>query len=198
MVGAQGPPQTPLITMGPSSTSPCKRAVTTLLAAAVLTLGILAPSSAHAYENQWHAGAEAGYLGGWNSLGNGAALGLDLGYGVRDWLDVTGSVDVSYHPASKLLVPSGTAGVRFVFDVVQVVPYIGAQVGLAGVIDVGSGCTATCSVAKLDLALPFGADYQLSRSLTIGAAGRFQVLLLNGSATPMLGALAKVQYVWGY
>ncbi len=169
-----------------------------LLSAAVLAIAALAPSKADAYENQWHAGADAGYLGGWNGIGHGAALGIDLGYGVRDWLDVTGSLDVSYHPEQGLMVPTGTAGVRFVFDVLQVVPYVGAQVGAAGVIGVGSGCTAGCSVARLDLALPFGADYQVSRSVTIGAAGRFQMLVLSGSATPMLGAFAKVQYVWGY
>ena len=167
-------------------------AITTVVSAAALAAALLAPTPAWAYENQWHAGADAGYLGGWNGLG------LDLGYGVRDWLDVTGSVDVSYHPAAQILVPSGTAGVRFVFDVVQVVPYLGAQAGVAGVLLLGSGCPTGCSLARLDLAVPFGADYQLSRSVTLGAAGRFQMLLLNGSATPMLGAFAKIQYVWGY
>ena len=168
------------------------------VSAAVLALAILAPARASAYENQWHAGADAGYVGGWNGVGSGVGAGIDLGYGVRDWLDVTGSVDVSYHPASRFLVPSATAGVRFVFDVLQVVPYVGAMGGVAGRIFAGTECTTVCSAARLDLALPFGADYQLSRSFTIGAAGRFQVLLLNGSPTPMLGAFAKVQYVWGY
>lgn len=174
------------------------RAALAPLAAAVLAAAFLSTSAASAFERQWHAGASLGYLGGWSGVGHGAAGGLDLGYGVRDWLDIVGAIDVSYHPSSKLLVPAGTVGVRFTFDLLQVVPYVGVQVGAAGTALVGSGCTGGCSEAKLDLAVPFGLDYQLSRSVTLGAAGRFQVLLLNGSAIPMLGAFAKVQYVWGY
>ncbi len=168
-----------------------------ILASAALAAVLLASSSAAAYERQWHAGASFGYIGGWNGVGHGLGGGLDLGYGVKDWLDVTASLDVSYHPASKIVIPSGTAGVRFAFDVLQVVPYIGAEVGAAGAV-LTSGCTADCSAAKLAVALPFGVDYQLSRSFTIGASGRFQLLLLGGSATPMLGAFARAQYVWGY
>ncbi|APR75306.1 Hypothetical protein A7982_00652 [Minicystis rosea] len=116
---------------------------------------------------------------------------------MRDFLDVVASADVTYHPSSKVVIPTFTAGVRFVFDVLQVVPHIGV---LAGVADqaVTSGCLGSCNAARLDIAIPFGVDYQLSRSFTIGAAGRFQMLLLNGSATPMLGAFARAQYVWGY
>lgn len=130
------------------------RAVATLLSAAALALALLAPSLASAYENQWHAGAEAGYLGGWSGVGSGAGGTLNLGYGVRDWLDVTGSVDLSYHPASRILLPSGSAGVRFVFDVVQVVPYVGAQVGAAGVLITNHACSAGCSAARLDWRCP--------------------------------------------
>jgi hypothetical protein len=75
---------------------------------------------------------------------------------------------------------------------------VGLEAGGAGVIVAGAGCAAGCSAAKLDLALPFGADYQVSRSFTVGAAGRFQVLLLDGAPTPMLGAFARAQYTWGY
>jgi opacity protein-like surface antigen len=166
--------------------------------AAVLAAALLVPSTAAAYEHQWHAGASFGYTGGWNGIGHGFGGGLDLGYGVKDWLDLTASLGVSAHPASTILVPSGTVGVRFAFDVVQVVPYIGAEIGAAGVVLTSGGCVSGCSLAKLDVAVPFGADYQLSRSFTIGAGGRFQLLLLNGSATPMLGAFARVQYIWGY
>ncbi len=167
-------------------------------AALALTVALVAPAPASAYEHQWHAGGSFGYIGGWNGVGHGAGGGLDLGYGVRDWLDVTASLDLSGHPASKLLVPSGTVGLRFVFDVLQVVPYVGVQAGGAGVIVVGGGCAAGCSAGKLDLALPFGADYQVSRSFSVGAGGRLQVLLLDGAALPMLGAFVKAQYAWGY
>jgi hypothetical protein len=167
-------------------------------AALVLAAALLTSRSASAYEHQWRAGASFGYMGGWNGLGQGAGGGLDVGYGVRDWLEVTAALDLSGFVSSRLLVPSGTVGLRFVFDVVQVVPYVGVQVGGAGVIAVGGGCSAACSLGKLDLELPLGADYQVSRSFTIGAGARLQVLLLDGSAIPMLGAFAKAQYAWGY
>ncbi|MFT3776638.1 MAG: hypothetical protein QM820_65705 [Minicystis sp.] len=170
-----------------------------LLASAALTATLLAPSAASAYEHQWHAGASFGYLGGWNGIGHGLGGGLDLGYGVRDWLDVVASADVSYHPSSKVVIPTFTAGVRFTFDVLQVVPHIGVLAGVADeAVTSGCGAGAPCNAARLDLAIPFGLDYQLSRSFTIGAVGRFQVLLLNGSASPMLGAFVRAQYVWGY
>lgn len=176
---------------------PMRHRLPLLASAAVLTASLLVPSAAHAYEHQWHAGANLGYLGGWNGVGHGFGAGLDLGYGVRDWLDVVASADVSYHPSSKVVNPTFTAGVRFAFDVLQVVPHVGV---LAGVADqaVTSGCVGSCNLARLDLAIPFGVDYQISRSFTIGAGGRFQLLLLNGPATPMLGAFARAQYTWGY
>src|SRR5262249_15371078 len=100
-------------------------------------LALLLPSTASAYERQWHVGASFGFVGAWNGVGPGAAGGLDGGYGVLDWLDLTASVDFAGFPGTKLFVPSGTAGVRFVFDVLQVVPYVGVEAGGAGAIVVG-------------------------------------------------------------
>lgn len=168
-----------------------------LASAAALAAAILTPAPASAYERQWHAGLDVGYLGGWNGVGHGFASGVNLGYGVKDWLDLAGAIDVSYHPSSKVVIPTVTAGVRFAFDVLQVVPHVGVMAGFGEQV-ITSGCGASCSAARLDLAIPFGVDYQVSRSFTIGASGRFQVLLLNGSATPMLGAFARAQYTWGY
>ncbi len=104
--------------------------------------------------------------------GHGLGGGLDIGYGVRDWLDVVASADVSYHPSSKIVLPTFTAGVRFAFDVLQVVPHIGV---LAGVADQAitraarPACRAT--LARFDVAIPLGVDYKLSRSFTIGVGG---------------------------
>jgi hypothetical protein len=154
----------------------------------------LFPRAAAAYEHQWHAGADLGYLGGWSGVGHGFGGGLHLGYGVRDWLDLTGAVDASYHPSSRTVLPTVTAGVRFTFDVLQVVPHVGVLVGFGDLVSTaGAG-----SLARLDVAVPFGLDYQVNRSFTLGLAGKFQLLLANGPATPMLGAFARAQYVWGY
>lgn len=165
--------------------------------AAASLAAVLLPSPALAYERQWHAGLEAGYLGGFRGLGHGAGLGVDLGYGVRDWLDLTGTLGASYHPSSRSLIPSATVGARLAFDVLQVVPYVGVEIGAAGAFTT-SGCAGSCAAPAFDLAAPFGLDYQLSRSFTIGAAGRFQLLVLRGGATPMLGAFVRAAYTWGY
>jgi hypothetical protein len=172
------------------------RALLVPLSAAALAAALFVPRSASAYERQWHAGASFGYMGGWNGPGHGFGGGLDLGYGVRDWLDVVGAVDVTYHPESKLVIPTVAAGVRFAFDVLQVVPHVGVLVGFGDMAPVG-GAPAV-NLARLDLAVPFGVDYQVSRSFTIGVAGRFQVLLANGTPSPMLGAFARATYIWGY
>jgi hypothetical protein len=163
----------------------------------IVAIAIVLPTKAHAYERQWHAGANVGYIGGWNGIGHGVDGGVEVGYGVRDWLEVVGSVDLSGHPGTKILVPSGTVGVHFAFDVLQVVPYVGVMAGGAGVLQLGA-CAADCQSPKLDLAVPFGLDYKVSPSVTIGVGGRFQLLLLDGSPTPMLGAFARAAYVWGF
>jgi opacity protein-like surface antigen len=168
--------------------------------AALAALALLAPATALAYERQWHAGGSLGYIGGWNGLGHGFGLGADLGYGVKDWLDLVGAIDVSYHPSSKVFLPTATVGGRVAFDVVQVVPHIGLMVGVALPSGIGvKGCkSAGCIDPNFDFSIPFGVDYQLSRKWTIGAAGRFQLVMGKGGVTPMMGAFAKLSYLWGY
>jgi hypothetical protein len=121
--------------------------------------------------------------------------GFDLGYGVKDWLDLVGAVDVAYYPSPQVLVPRAAGGVRFVFDVLQVVPHVGVLVGFADQVSVGP---ASGHAPRLDLAVPFGADYQLSRSFTLGLGGRFDLMLASGSPAVNLGAFARVAYAWGY
>lgn len=173
------------------------RVVRSLLLLAVLVLSLV-PGRASAYERQWHAGLDVGTLGAWSGLGLGVASGVRLSYGVKDWLDLQGAVDVSYHPGSTALITTGAAGVRFAFDVLQVVPHIGLLAGVGDVAVVGSACAAGCNQVRFDIAVPFGVDYQVSRAFTIGVGGKFQLLLANGPATPMLGAFARAEYVWGY
>jgi hypothetical protein len=168
-----------------------------LPALCVVAIAIVFPTEAQAYERQWHVGANVGYIGGWNGIGHGVGGGVEVGYGVRDWLEVVGSVDLSGHPATKILVPSGTVGVHFAFDVLQIVPYIGVMAGGAGVLALGA-CATDCHAPKLDLTVPFGLDYKVSPSVSIGLGGRFQLLLIGGSPTPMLGAFARAAYVWGF
>lgn len=168
--------------------------------AALLALTPLtSTASALAYERQWHGGASVGYIGGWNGLGHGFGLGVDAGYGLRDWFDVVGSIDTSYHPSSKVFLPTAAVGGRVALDKLQVVPHIGLLVGVALPSGLGvKGCkSAGCIDPNFDIAIPFGADYLLSRTWSIGLAGRFQTILGRGGALPMMGVFAKLQYFWG-
>lgn len=177
--------------------SPGRRLTPSLLCAAAL---LVAPSAA-AYERQWHAGASLGYSALFsNGAQHGFATSFDVGYGLRDWLDVAGSLGVSYHPAARALVTTADVGARFSFDVLRVVPHVGVLVGVADEARLGSGCAGgtSCNAARFDLMIPFGIDYQITRSFVIGGGGRFHLLLAQETPTPSIGALVWAQYAWGY
>jgi hypothetical protein len=57
------------------------------------------------------------------------------------------------------------------------------------------GCLAT----RLGVSFPVGLDYQLSRSVALGVAGRYHLLFLGSNGvTSALTAFARVEYIWGY
>jgi hypothetical protein len=162
---------------------------------------LLLPARASAYEGEWHASAGVGYLGGWRghgpgfgglSLGHGFGGGLELGYDAKDWAGLFVAADASYHPSSKVTLPSGVLGFKLRFDVLRVIPYIGVHVGFAGAIQ-----PSVDPLGYVNFGVPFGFDYQINRSFTVGVAGKFQILGGHGSVVPMMGAMARVAYVWG-
>lgn len=161
-------------------------------AAAALAAALLLPARASAYEGQWHAGADLGYLGGWRGLGSGFGGGLEVGYDAKDWVGVFVAANATHHPWSKSTIPTGVLGVTLRFDVLRVVPYVGLHAGFATVLT-----PKVDPLAYLDVGVPFGLDYYISRSLTVSAAGRFQILGGHGTAIPMMGVTARVAYVWG-
>lgn len=169
------------------------------LAALVTLLSLAVPASAHAAERRWHAGATLGYMGGWSGLGHGFGLGVDAGFALKDWFDIIGAIDTSYHPSSKVFLPTAAVGGRVALDKLPVVPYIGALIGIALPSGIGvKGCkSAGCIDPNFDLAIPFGVDYPLSQKWSVGLAGRFQTILGRGGVVPMMGAFVKVQYLWG-
>lgn len=87
-------------------------------------------------------------------------------------------------------------------DVLRWVPWAGAEVGPAALVSTDSKCGAStaepCGAFRINLAIPFGLDYQITRSFSVGAMGRFQVLLLGPSPWMTIGAFARAQYIWGY
>ena len=174
------------------------RSPVALLVAAGASAAFLASAApAHAFEREWHLGGSIGYAPLFNPSLHGLGGGGHLARGMTDSFNLVGELDVTYHPAGKLVIPSAAVGGTFNFDVLQVVPYVGALIGVADEAVV-SGCSASCNAVKLNLEVPFGADYQVSRSFSIGLAGRLQVFLANGPASVTVGPFFRAEYTWGY
>jgi len=196
------------------------------LAASFAALALLAPSQSFAFERQWHFGGSFGYTALMSSHAtlHGLGGGLHLTYGLTDALNLMAEVNVSGHysrlddppvddngkPTGALaatlpstLFASGAVGVGYVFDVLQWVPYVGGLVGAADLIDTSGACGATpetpCHSPLLNLQVPFGLDYSISRSFAVGVGGRYQMLIggPNGLTHGLTGLL-RAEYVWGY
>jgi hypothetical protein len=165
-------------------------------------LAALTPRRAAAFEHQWHAGLELGYaylFGAESSQGFGG--GLHLAYGVNDSINLLAQIDAAVHPSAKWTVVSGGFGATYALDVLQIVPWAGAEIGPAGLVSFDPKCGGAadpCSELRLNLAIPFGVDYQVSRSFNVGVGGRVQVLLIGGSPLWTLAVNARAEYVWGY
>ena len=196
-----------------------------LAAATFSALALLAPAQSHAFERQWHAGASFGYtaLMGSHATLHGLGGGLHLTYGLTDALNLMAEVNVSNHftrlgdppvgedgkptgaaavqlPAT--LLASGAVGVGYVFDVLQWVPYVGGLVGATDVVTLGAECGKTvdtpCNSPRLNLQVPFGLDYSISRSFAVGVGGRYQMLIGGAGLSHVLTGLLRAEYVWGY
>jgi hypothetical protein len=185
------------------------------LALAFAATTLLASSPSQAFERQWHAGASFGYtaLMGSHATLHGLGGGLHLTYGLTDAFNLMAEVNVSNHFARlgdvpvddagkptgaaaprlpRTLLASGAVGVGYVFDVLQWVPYVGAMVGAA---DIG---TPAGNSLRLNLQVPFGLDYSISRSFAVGVGGRYQMMIGGASLENALTGLLRAEYVWGY
>ncbi len=176
-----------------------------LLAPALgLSLALLLPREARAFQHQWHVGADAGYSALITAPGatlHGFGGGLHLTYGLSDTLNLLVTGDVTVHPASRdkglpvdgFVLAGGNLGVGYVFDILQWVPYVGATAG--GYYAIGP----TDSGPRLALAIPFGLDYQISRSFAVGAAGEYKLLLLDALGTSQrISGFLRAEYIWGF
>lgn len=174
---------------------------------ALLTFALpiaLAARPAGAFERQWHVGASAGYSPYINPQGvtlHGFGGGLHLTYGISDTINALVLADVTVHPATTadrkpvdgLILAGGSVGLGYVFDILQFVPYIGAAAGGYYAIDpVAPG-------PRLALTVPFGLDYQISRSFAVGVAGEYKLLFLDPAGTGQrFGAYLRAEYIWGF
>jgi hypothetical protein len=177
-----------------------------LLSAAVAAAlaALLAPSRADAFERQWHVGAGFGYALLANP-GTYAGFGgrLHLAYGLTDAINALVEFDMASHPSGDLMSLGGSAGITYVVDVLQWVPYLGMEVGgydflLAGTCD-GAG-EPSCRRGKIGGGIPFGIDYMVTRSFAIGAAGKYTFLLPGEDANydSYLTMYARAELIWGY
>jgi hypothetical protein len=162
----------------------------------------LLPARAAAFERQWHAGVDLGYavlIG--QRVNHGLGGGIHLTYGLTDTFNLLGELNVSVHPSGRALLTGGGVGVGYVIDVLQWVPYVGVMAGFYDLASFAGSCgtedAVPCHSGRLNLEVPFGLDYTVSRSFAVGVAGRYQLLLAT-SPVHAIGAFARVEYIWGY
>lgn len=173
-----------------------------LVSAVALGTALLAPLEAAAAEHQWHLGADLGAVELFSPGSMGIGGGVHVKYGINDALNLVAQADVSAHPYRQWVVAGGGVGVDYVIDVLRWVPYVGALVGAAGVLSTDGMCGASivvpCASARLNLQVPFGLDYKVSRNFSVGLAGRVQLLVGGASVWTLVGGFARAEYVWGF
>lgn len=170
------------------------RALPSALALAAM---LLKPAWAEAFERQWHAGVDAGYAA--TSFrtasplrgGSGVGGGVHFAYG---WTDsVNGLVDLSYSRTAGTTIWSGAVGAAYALDVLQLVPYAGA---LVGIYEATGDVSKTAPGGQLAL----GLNYAVSREWALGLEGRFHYVLASDpvGSFPYGTAFLKAEYVWGF
>lgn len=169
-------------------------------------------SEANAYERQWQAALGLGYAQLYNGGGTTAAAGvlpgfganLGLSYGINDSFNAIAHADFSLQPgATPVFVAGGGAGIAYVLDILQWVPWIGVTVDGYGVTALNP-CVSTndlsCSNGRLGFSGLFGLDYQVSRRFSLGGGLRYGLLLLGNqnNVDQTLSVSLRAQYIWGY
>ncbi|MFT3764882.1 MAG: hypothetical protein QM820_05095 [Minicystis sp.] len=175
------------------------RPIAAVLASAA-ALGLAAPAEAH--EHLWHFGGSLGFSslsGGPTSAGFG--LGAHAAFELSDMFNLMGAVNATVHPYGQWAIVSAGVGAGYVLDTFHWVPYVGALAGPAGIFSTDPLCGAAisepCRAFRLSLEIPFGLDYQITRRLAVGVAGRVQMILLGPLPWTTVGAYARVDYTWG-
>jgi hypothetical protein len=180
---------------------PLCRARSLLLFAIIASFAWLSPARADAFERQWHTGASLGYLALLRPdvrTRHGLGGSAHVAYGLTDTVNLIGELNLTGYPSGSLVLTGGGVGASYIFDVIQWVPYIGALVGAYDVIDASGECDKYCHSLRLNLEIPFGIDYTVSRDIAVGVAGRYQVLISGYSPAQGIGAFARFELLWGY
>jgi len=182
-----------------------------VLAWAVPALLLGAEGSAAAFERQHHLGVDGGLsmldVADKSSLDVGAGIGVHYAYGLSDAFNLvvegTSSLvalkehldDPTTPHTRPTTVSSLGVGVVYVFDVLRWVPYA----GVLGSSYLLGGGTLDKATLILGAQLAVGLDYQITRSVAVGVAGRQHLLLTDLSTYPTYTTIfARVEYVWGW
>jgi hypothetical protein len=174
----------------------------------VVLAGVALAGRAGAVEHESSLGVEVGpailVISDKSSPDVGATFGLHYTYGLSDAFNLVGhagwslvalnAADPSAPPTHPTNVTNVDAGLAYVLDVLQWVPWISLEVGgyaLQG---------GTIGGVKLEAggALGLGLDYRLNRSWSVGVDVH-QHLLLDMSTYPSFTqAMVRFEYVWGW
>jgi hypothetical protein len=163
-------------------------------------IGATIANSAAAVEREHHLGIDLGgntLVIGASGADMGASIGAHWTYGLTDQFDLmlegAWSVEALGHHAGSIT--NADAGVSYVLDVLQWVPYLGILVG--GYELTGSEIGGPKLLPGGVLAL--GLDYRLNRELELGVAVREHMLLTEVSTYPsFVQVFARLEYTWGW
>ena len=132
---------------------------------------------------------------------SGGGGNLQLSYGITDAVAIQLHGGLTAHPLAEdmeKMLPAGllmtwhaSVGVMYALDIVRVVPYFEASVGLLGVTRLAAAGAAAGTAAGTGTSLNagaeigLGADYMLSRRWAVGVALRYHAFLTDLGRIPL-------------
>jgi hypothetical protein len=177
--------------------------LSSLAAAATLLPLMLGSGPVNAFERQWHVGGAvgAGFFSDPETKA-GPLVGLYGAYGLSDMFDAKLELNGATHGHTdgRVNLVSVSAGLAYKVDIIEWIPYFGAQVGyyyLSG--DVLPGELGNHEVG---LSLELGLDYALSRATAAGVGLRYHGFLHDPMSSladaPYWGGLLRLEHRWGW
>jgi hypothetical protein len=170
-----------------------------LVLGARVSLGLLvAASSAHAFEREWHLGGGAGISSG-SGLTLSPAVAAYVAYGLSDVFDARVELTARGYQIGSEQNPhalSAMAGVAYKLDVLRWVPWAGVYAGYLGFLEEPR---AGLTFERHDVALGVGVglDYAFTRKLGAGVTLRYDDALGRAN-TSTFDALLRAEYRWGW
>ena len=164
-----------------------------LTLAGCLAALLLATKLAGAFEDQWHLGGGSGAaMFAESETSPGPAVGLHGAYGLSDMFDLKLETLASTHlrDEQRFHLLSASAGLAYKVDVIEWIPYLGAQVGYYRLI--GTSRPGKLAAHELGISVDVGVDYAISRGFGVGAQVRF-----HGFLHEPMGSMGDAPYFCG-